>query len=60
MKTYRGVGSIAPPFLISALEWSALPLGKGHPVPIGWEAGWAPEPVWTLWTTEKILASARN
>jgi hypothetical protein len=34
-------------------EWSALhfgralPLGKGPPVPIGQEAGWAPEPVWT-------------
>jgi hypothetical protein len=43
-------------FTTSALdggEWSAsrpgraLPLGKGPPVPIGEEAGWAPEPVWT-------------
>jgi hypothetical protein len=41
--------------LTSALhggEWSAsrpgraLPLGKKPPVPIGQEAGWAPEPVW--------------
>jgi hypothetical protein len=24
-----------------------LPPGKGPPVPIGQEAGWAPEPVWT-------------
>jgi hypothetical protein len=24
-----------------------LPLGKGPPVPIVQEAGWAPEPVWT-------------
>jgi hypothetical protein len=34
-------------------EWSAsrpgraLAPGKGPPVPIGQEAGWAPEPVWT-------------
>jgi hypothetical protein len=43
-------------FMTSALdggEWSAsrsgraLPPGKGPPVPIGQEAGWAPEPVWT-------------
>jgi hypothetical protein len=41
-------------FTTSALdggEWSAsrsgraLPPGKGPPVPIGQEAGWAPEPV---------------
>jgi hypothetical protein len=25
----------------------ALPPGKGPPVPIVQEAGWAPEPVWT-------------
>jgi hypothetical protein len=23
------------------------------PVPIGWEAGWAPEPVWMTWRSEK-------
>jgi hypothetical protein len=43
-------------FMTSALdggEWSAsrpgrtLPLGKGSLVPIGQEAGWAREPVWT-------------
>jgi hypothetical protein len=43
-------------FLTSALnggEWSvsrpghALSLGKEPPVPIGQEAGWVPEPVWT-------------
>jgi hypothetical protein len=43
-------------FLTSALdrgEWSAsrpgraLAPGKGPPVPIAQEAGWAPEPVWT-------------
>jgi len=49
----------APPwFLTSALDGrgsllhapAALP-----PVPIGQEAGWAPEPVWTLWRREKPL-----
>jgi hypothetical protein len=28
---------------------TTLPLGKEPPVPIGWEAGWTPEPVWTTW-----------
>jgi hypothetical protein len=52
-------------FLISALdggEWSAsrpgrtLPPGKGHPVPIVQEAGWAREPVWTQRLEEKSLS----
>jgi len=31
-----------------------LPLpGKEYPVDIGWEAGWVPEPVWTLRRREK-------
>jgi hypothetical protein len=54
-------------FTTSALdggEWSAsrpgralLP-GKGPPVPIVQEAGWAPEPVWTERLEEKSFASA--
>jgi hypothetical protein len=36
----------------------ALPPGKGPPVPIGQEAGWAPEPVWTQKLAEISLASA--
>jgi hypothetical protein len=62
-----GSGGIAPPLLTSALdggEWS--PSRPGHftseetvpPVPIGQEAGWAPEPVWTLWSREKSFDSA--
>jgi hypothetical protein len=45
-------------------EWSAsrpgraLPPGKGSPVPIVQEAGWASEPVWTQRLEEKSLASA--
>jgi hypothetical protein len=51
-------------FLTSALEggeWSAsrpgraLPPGKGPPVPIVWEAGWAPEPAWTQRLEENAL-----
>jgi hypothetical protein len=45
-----GSGGIAPQFLISALDEvsdqlhapAALPTGKEPPVPIGYEAGWAP------------------
>jgi hypothetical protein len=35
-----------------------LPPGKGPPVPIGREAGWAPEPVWTQRIEEKSFAPA--
>jgi hypothetical protein len=54
-------------FLTSPLdgrEWSAsrlgryLPPGKGPPVPIVQEAGWAPEPVWTQRLEEKSFAPA--
>jgi hypothetical protein len=54
-------------FLTSAQdrgEWSAsrpgraLPPGKGPPVPIVQEAGWAPEPVWTQRLEEKSFATA--
>jgi hypothetical protein len=37
-----------------------LPPGKGPPVPIGQEVGWAPEPVWTQRPEEKSVASAGN
>jgi hypothetical protein len=32
---------------------AASALVKQRLVPIGYEAGWAPEPVWTLWRREK-------
>jgi hypothetical protein len=35
----------------------ALPPGKGPPVPIVQEAGWAPEPVWTQGLEEKSSTS---
>jgi hypothetical protein len=37
-----------------------LPPRKGPPVPIGQEAGWAPEPVWTQTLEEKSFAPARD
>jgi hypothetical protein len=37
-----------------------LPSAKEPPVPIGYEAVWLPEPVWTLWTGEKSLAPSGN
>jgi hypothetical protein len=33
-----------------------LPPGKGPPIPIVQEAGWAPEPVWTQRIEEKSFA----
>jgi hypothetical protein len=35
-----------------------FPPGKGPPVPIGQEAGWAPEPVWTQRLQEKSFTPA--
>jgi hypothetical protein len=35
-----------------------LPPGKGPPVPIAQEAGWAPEPVWTQGLEENSFAPA--
>jgi hypothetical protein len=35
-----------------------LPPGKGPPVPIIQEAGWAPEPVWTQRLEEKSFVPA--
>jgi hypothetical protein len=34
--------------------------GEGDYVHIRYEAGWAPEPVWTLWRINKFLAPAGN
>jgi hypothetical protein len=39
---------------------AALPPGKELSVPIVQEAGWAPEPVWTFWSTEKCLSPDGN
>jgi hypothetical protein len=49
MKEYGGVDVY---FHVVGGEWSAsrpyrFAPEKKLPVPIGWEAGWTPEPVWT-------------
>jgi hypothetical protein len=36
------------------------PMGKGAPVPIGQETGWAPDPIWTLMSKEKSIATAQK
>jgi hypothetical protein len=42
-------------------EWSASRLGRAlPPVPIGQEAGWAPEPVWTQRLEEKFSVGDRT
>jgi hypothetical protein len=49
---------------IYGAEWSAsrpgraLPTGKGPPVPIVQEDGWAPKPVWTQGIEEKSFVPA--
>jgi hypothetical protein len=39
---------------------AALPPGKEPPVPIGYEAGWAPEPVWMLWRRENFWTAGNR
>jgi hypothetical protein len=34
--------------------------GEGTPVFIAFEAGWAPELVWTIWSGEKFLSGISN
>jgi hypothetical protein len=71
-QTYGGAGGrmySSYLFTTSALEggeWSAsrpgraLAPGKGTPVPIVQEAGWAPEPVWTQRLEEKSFRLCRE
>jgi hypothetical protein len=56
MKACGGVDISIHVLLTSELEVSgqfhapvASPPGKEPPVPIGYEAGWAPKPAWTTW-----------
>jgi hypothetical protein len=58
-----GRGGIAQRILDLGTRWRcqlhslvALPPGKQPLVPIGWEAWWAPEPVWMRWWREKLPA----
>jgi hypothetical protein len=50
-------------FLTSALDGVSVQLHtqeKETPVPTGEEAGWGPEPVWTVWNREKFLVPSEN
>jgi hypothetical protein len=38
-------------------DTAALPPGKELPVPIGYEAGWAPESVWLRWRRQKSCSA---
>jgi hypothetical protein len=38
----------------------ALPPEKEPPVPIGYDARWAPVQIWTRWRIEKLSALAGN
>jgi len=57
MKAYCGSGGIATRILDLGTRWrcgqfhvpAALPPGEESLVPIGYEAGWAPKPVWKQW-----------
>jgi hypothetical protein len=61
-----GSECISAPFFISELDGgqlhvpAALTSGKKPPVPIEWEAGLAPETVWTLWSRENSVAPDGN
>jgi hypothetical protein len=37
---------------------ATFPPKKELPVPSGYDAGWAPEPVWTLWSIDKFIPFA--
>jgi hypothetical protein len=58
MKAYGGLDVSIHIFVTSALaltEWSASRPAALRPVSIGYEVGWTPEPVWTLWRRESSL-----
>jgi hypothetical protein len=49
--TYRPTFS-SPRRVLELHAAASLPTGKKPLVPIGQEAGWAPESVWTTWRSE--------
>jgi hypothetical protein len=58
----------APPFLASSVGGVGCspsrpdrltPLERS-PVFFGWETGWKPEPVWTMWSIGRTLAPSGN
>jgi hypothetical protein len=64
IEALMGRGGIAPTYsryrhYIASRPGRALPPGKGPPVPIVQEAGWASEPVWTQRLEEKYFRLCR-
>jgi len=57
MRTLLAVGQVSGQRHAPA---ALLPPGKGPPVPIVQEAGWAPEPVWTQRIEGKSFALPGN
>jgi hypothetical protein len=64
VKAYRGSGGAAP-FILNlrtrlrlVVYFTPLPFKtrEGPPLPVEEQAGWAPEPVWTIWKREQSLA----
>jgi hypothetical protein len=64
MNTLGGRGGIdcthSRPRQYMEVSGQLLPPGKGPPVPIVQEAGWAPEPVWTQRLEEKSFCLCRG
>jgi hypothetical protein len=67
MQVTRGTGSTAPThcwlrwgWVVKATPRPRFTPGKGPPVPIVQETGWASKPVWTQRLEEKSFATARD
>jgi hypothetical protein len=46
--------------VVSFTPQPLYPREKNRPVPIGQDAGWVPEPVWTLWSGKKCQTLSQN
>jgi hypothetical protein len=61
MKTYGGSRCTAPLIVYRSTRWSFIPPRKCRlVVPSGYEAGWAPETVWTQWRRDMPGIESRS